>query len=1195
MAANTEMIDKLVSEEALKGLDTLDKKLISSYEEMERNLAVVQKLVVAYDGLNKTMGDTSKYATESEKATKEATKATQAATAAEEKRKKYLESIIHLEGDHVKELVKVNNALEVNTANVMERLSKMSDGLKKAFEIPSTAKETSDAVAMMGQKIIILTNYSNTLKEALDKGVISQDQYKQEALKIADATSILQQRIQQCNDTLQNKAEIEVESTGIMKAAESAYAGLSETVQKQVTSLVDLNTELNEVKSAQKALEKEYNSGTISLEDYIQKKAKLNSLESIQSESLKNLTKEMQLNAQIAKTAEGSYDNLSAKYSLLKIQINAMGEATKATTEAEKENIVQKRALEKEAKALYERMNDLQKATGKSQLQVGDYAIANSELTSALSTVSPALGSAVTGINAMTKSAMVFIATPLGITLAAIAAVLAVLSAWFTRTEEGQSALAVGGAVFDKVLSSILNVATKLGEVLYRLFTEPKQTIKELGQMLVDNIINRFKAIGMMGEAIVKILKGDIAEGFKDLGNAALQNLTGVEDVIGKITDGVTEMSESIQRAIEIQQGLNNLEVKKRDLMVEEAKSLEELEKLREIANDQEKSHAERLAANNEYLAKANTLSEKGVAIAKEEFELRKAQILENKKETELSIEEKDELAKLEANMYKVSADHSKKIQTGIRANNRLRKEGIAEANKLEKERIREHNKEMKAIGELESFNYRKSADFQQQLLRDTSLAFDERKDALEQYIADEKRILEVKRDEEVKQEGLSANQIKLIREKAAYEIYKLELKQDEELRNLKISQAEREVKLAQDAISERSEMMNQQLQGDLVREAKLYEEQIRQNVDNEEKREKITEDYQRRRLETIRKYNQDAFEYEVEQLQQTLDNTELTEDQKLKLHKKIDDLRKKNAKDLAEFEIQQTEEKVDKMLSIEERFNKALNDKRTQAILTMWSMALDMSSMYYDSQLQQIDALEKREKQYYDDKLAYLTDNVEAGLMSQEEADARKKILDEAQQEREKGYEQKRKEIQQRQAKWDKANSIVQAGISTAVAVTKALPNLILAGIVGAMGAAQIAMIAAQKVPEYAKGTDYHKGGLAWVGDGGRSEMVILPSGEVWKTPSTDTLVDLPRGTEVLPDFRQAMMNIGNHPSLAHYDDESGKMVFINDEVLRSNTKETNKQLSAINRGISVIRSNNAYTNKKNNTGYRFRNNLSN
>lgn len=79
---------------------------------------------------------------------------------------------------------------------------------------------------------------------------------------------------------------------------------------------------------------------------------------------------------------------------------------------------------------------------------------------------------------------------------------------------------------------------------------------------------------------------------------------------------------------------------------------------------------------------------------------------------------------------------------------------------------------------------------------------------------------------------------------------------------------------------------------------------------------------------------------------------------------------------------------------------------------------------------------------------------------------------------------------MQEKQAKWDKANSIVQAGIATALAITKALPNLVLAALVGAMGAAQIAVIAAQPIPRYAKGTKDHPGGLAIVGDGGKKKV---------------------------------------------------------------------------------------------------------
>lgn len=63
---------------------------------------------------------------------------------------------------------------------------------------------------------------------------------------------------------------------------------------------------------------------------------------------------------------EGSYKQLSAQYRLNKIALNEMSEAERKGTEYG-------RKLEAESKAIYERMNDLQKATGKAQLQVGQY------------------------------------------------------------------------------------------------------------------------------------------------------------------------------------------------------------------------------------------------------------------------------------------------------------------------------------------------------------------------------------------------------------------------------------------------------------------------------------------------------------------------------------------------------------------------------------------------------------------------------------------------------------------------------------------------------------------------------------------------------------------------------------------------------------------------------------------------------
>ena len=66
------------------------------------------------------------------------------------------------------------------------------------------------------------------------------------------------------------------------------------------------------------------------------------------------------------KAAKGSYDQLSAQYSLNKIRLNAMSKEEREATEAG-------RALVEESRNIYEEMKRLQSETGKTALNVGNY------------------------------------------------------------------------------------------------------------------------------------------------------------------------------------------------------------------------------------------------------------------------------------------------------------------------------------------------------------------------------------------------------------------------------------------------------------------------------------------------------------------------------------------------------------------------------------------------------------------------------------------------------------------------------------------------------------------------------------------------------------------------------------------------------------------------------------------------------
>lgn len=92
---------------------------------------------------------------------------------------------------------------------------------------------------------------------------------------------------------------------------------------------------------------------------------------------LKEATREQnnlnKLAAKEANSAAGSYNALSAQYSRLKMILNQM-------SEEERKNTAEGRKMVKQADDLYAKMNELQKATGKYTLQVGNYELAGKSL-----------------------------------------------------------------------------------------------------------------------------------------------------------------------------------------------------------------------------------------------------------------------------------------------------------------------------------------------------------------------------------------------------------------------------------------------------------------------------------------------------------------------------------------------------------------------------------------------------------------------------------------------------------------------------------------------------------------------------------------------------------------------------------------------------------------------------------------------
>ena len=178
------------------------------------------------------------------------------------------------------------------------------------------------------------------------------------------------------------------------------------------------------------------------------------------------------------------------------------------------------------------------------------------------------------------------------------------------------------------------------------------------------------------------------------------------------------------------------------------------------------------------------------------------------------------------------------------------------------------------------------------------------------------------------------------------------------------------------------------------------------------------------------------------------------------------------------------------------------------------------VSDAAFNAAIERIDRESKANQEAADEQRSRVDELEMSGAISKEQADARKAAI--AQKE-----EQREKELARQKAAMQKKKTIFEIILNTATAVVEALPNFILAGIVAAAGAAQLGIAIAQPLPEYAAGTRNHPGGLAVVGDGGRPEVVMTPSGGLFRTPASDTLVDLPARSVVFPSVEEAMKNL--------------------------------------------------------------------
>lgn len=294
-------------------------------------------------------------------------------------------------------------------------------------------------------------------------------------------------------------------------------------------------------------------------------------------------------------------------------------------------------------------------------------------------------------------------------------------------------------------------------------------------------------------------------------------------------------------------------------------------------------------------------------------------------------------------------------------------------------------------------------------------------------------------------------------------------------------------------------------------------------------------EAYEKERTAITDRYAVERFNTEIGLLDQLLNKEELTAEAREETEKAKDDAVLEYQKYINDQRIRENErvgDEEEKEAEKREQIAKKEAELKKQLLQEVFNLASALSDAQLEKELDRLDKLSEENQQWKEDEIARIERLAEQGVISEEHADADIQAIEDQAAVREEEIEKKRIEAERKNAIFEKAQAVAQAAINTALAITAALTSPFTSAamipLIAATGAAQIATILATPLPEYAKGTQDHPGGLAMVGDGGRAEMVVFPDGSVWRTPATDTLVNLPEHTKVLPDYDAV---IAQHP----------------------------------------------------------------
>ncbi len=245
---------------------------------------------------------------------------------------------------------------------------------------------------------------------------------------------------------------------------------------------------------------------------------------------------------------------------------------------------------------------------------------------------------------------------------AGIGLVIALLAKLKEMMDENQMVLDLFNTTFEAMglmFNDFVNFLTDNFSVVTDIFENPIESVKALGQAILDNIITRFEGvlnlIPNLAKAVEELFSGNFSEAAKIATDAFGQIAFGVESVTDVVSDTadaiVSYTAKTIKGAkanVELQKAANKAAVANQGLIEQYDRQAEQL---RQIRDDDTKGINERIEANDKLKLKLEEQKEKMLENANAILAAAQAQFDKNgNDENAIALQEaKNELAGVEA------------------------------------------------------------------------------------------------------------------------------------------------------------------------------------------------------------------------------------------------------------------------------------------------------------------------------------------------------------------------------------------------------------------------------------------------------------------------------------------------------------------------------------------------------------------